>query len=243
MRGLLAPDILRMWESEDDQLPIERALTLLAAGCPENSREQLAALSISRRDSWLLELHRRTFGDTLNAFSECPQCSGQLEICFAAAAIKAAGDDRPNVQEMESRGVTLRFRLPNSVDLAEAISAGTIDRAKKVLLCRCVIEARRGEAMVAPNELPPEVTEEINRLMAALDPGAEVLLNLQCPFCSHVWNALFDIAAFFWTEISAHARRLLREVDALARTYGWGEAEILGLSAIRRQAYLELIGA
>jgi len=232
-----------MWEAGGGQQPIERALTLLAAACPESSREQLAALSISRRDSQLLELRRQTFGDRLNAFSECPQCAGPLEIRFAATAIKTAGDDGPDVQEMESRGVTVRFRVPNSIDLAEAISAGTIDRAKEVLLCRCVIEARRGDAIVAPSELPPEVSEEINCFMAASDPAAEVLLNLQCPLCSHSWQALFDIAAFFWTEISAHARRLLREIDALARSYGWGEAEILGLSATRRQAYLELIGA
>jgi hypothetical protein len=77
--------------------------------------------------------------------------------------------------------------------------------------------------------------------MATADPAAEVLLNLQCPLCTHSWQAFFDIAAFFWTEISAHARRLLHEVDALARIYGWDEAEILGLSPTRRQAYLELI--
>jgi hypothetical protein len=243
MRGLLAPDILRMWEAGGDQQPIERALTLLAAACPESSREQLAALSISRRDSQLLELRRRTFGDTLNAFSECPQCAGQLEIRFAAEAIKSASDDRPDVQEMEADGITVRFRLPNSIDLAEAILAGNIERAREALFCRCVIEARRGEAIVAPNELPAKVSEEINRCMAESDPAAEVLLNLQCPLCSHSWEALLDIAAFFWTEISAHARRLLREVDALARTYGWGQVEILSLSARRRQVYLELIGA
>jgi hypothetical protein len=242
VRGLLAPDILRMCEGGADQRPIERALTVLAAGCPESSHEQLAALSISGRDSQLLELRQRTFGDTLNAFSECPQCAGQLEIRFSAEAIKSTGKDRPDVQETEADGITVRFRLPNSIDLTEAIQVGNIERAREALFCRCVIEACRGEVKIAPSELPPEVSEEINRLMAASDPAAEVVLNLQCPLCSHSWDALFDIVAFFWTEISAHARRLLREIDALARTYGWGEAEILGLSERRRQAYLELIG-
>ena len=242
MHGLLAPDILRMWEAGGDQQPIERALTLLAAACPETSREQLAALSISRRDSQLLELRKRTFGDTLNAFSECPQCAGQLEVRFAAAAIKAASDDRPDILEMKSHGIMVRFRLPNSVDLVEAISVGDVDHGREMLLCRCIIETRRGDEIVAANELPPKVSEEITRRMAASDPAAEVLLNLQCPLCSHSWQALFDIAAFFWREISVHARRLLREVDALARTYGWTEAEILGLSATRRQAYPEFIG-
>lgn len=231
-----------MWEAGGSQQPIDRALTLLAAARPENSREELAALSISRRDSQLLEVRKRTFGDTLNAFSKCPQCAGHLEIRFAAAAIEAASDDRTDILEMKSHGILVRFRLPNSVDLAEAIGVGNIDLAREALLCRCVVEAWRDDTMVAPNELPPEVSAEINRRMAASDPAAEMLLNLQCPLCSHSWQALFDIATFFWTEISAHARRLLREVDALARTYGWGEAEILGLSATRRQTYLEFIG-
>jgi len=231
-----------MWEAGGNQQPIDRALTLLSAAYPESAREQLAALSVSRRDSQLLELRRRTFGDTLNAFSECPQCAGPLEISLPAGAIKTMDVDRPDVQEIESHGITVRFRLPNSIDLAEAISAGEIDRAKEALLRRCLIEARRGETMIEPNELPPEVSEEINRLMGASEPTAEVLLNLQCPTCSYSWDAVFDIAAFFWIEISAHSRRLFREIDALARTYGWSEAEILGLSPTRRHAYLELIG-
>lgn len=242
MRALLAPDIVRMWEAGRDQKPIDRAISLLAAAGTEKSRDELAALSISRRDSRLLDLRRQTFGNTLNAFSECPQCAGRLEIRFSAAAIEATADDRPNILEMKLQGITVRFRLPTSIDVAEAIAAGDIDRAREALFCRCVIEARKGDAMIAPNELPARVSEEINRRMAASDPAAEVLLNMQCPLCAHSWQPLFDIASFFWIEISAHARRLLREVDTLARTYGWSEAEILGLSARRRQAYLELIG-
>lgn len=243
MRALLAPDIVRMWEAGRDQPPIERALNLLSAAGAGSSREELAALPVSRRDSRLLELRQRAFGDTLQAFAECPQCAGQLDIQFAAAAIQTAGNEVPSFLELKSHGITVRFRLPTSADLMEAVAAGEIRRARETLLASCVIEARKEGAMIAPNEFPPEVIEEISRGMAASDPGAEVLLDLRCPLCAHAWQALFDIASFLWAEISAHARRLLREVNALARAYGWGEAEILGLSATRRQAYLELIGS
>jgi hypothetical protein len=241
MRALLAPDIIRMWEVGRDQQPIDRALSLLSIAGAGSSREELAALSISCRDAQLFELRKKTFGDTLNAFSECPQCAGRLEIRFETTAINLSDDGRPGILEMKSHGTTVRFRLPTSLDLAEAISMGNIEQAKETLFSRCVIEARKEGAIIAAHELPQEMTEEINRRMAASDPAAEVLLNLQCPFCTHSWQAFFDIASFFWIEISAHARRLLREVDALARVYGWGEAEILGLSPTRRQAYLELI--
>jgi hypothetical protein len=243
MRALLAPDIVRMWEAGRDQPPIERALSLLSAAGAGRSREELAALPVSRRDSRLLELRQHAFGETLQAFAECPQCAGQLDIQFAAAAIQTAGNEAPSFLELNSHGITVRFRLPTSADLTKAVAAGEIRVARETLLACCVLEARKDGAMIAPNELPLEVTEEINRRMAASDPVAEVLLDLRCPLCAHSWQALFDIASFLWTEISAHARRLLREVDALARAYGWGEAEILGLSATRRQAYLELIGS
>jgi hypothetical protein len=243
MRALLAPDIVRMWEAGRNQRPLERALNLLSAADAGSSREELAALPVSRRDSCLVELRRRAFGETLQGFTECPQCAGQLDIQFAATAIQAAGNEAPSFLELKSHGITVLFRLPTSADLTEAVAVGEIRLAKETLLSRCVIEARKDGAMIAPHELPPEVNEEIDRRMAAADPVAEVLLDLRCPLCAHSWQALFDIASFFWTEISAHARRLLREVDALARAYGWGEAEILALSATRRQAYLELIGS
>jgi hypothetical protein len=243
MRALLAPDIIRMWEAGRDQPPIERALTLLKASDAGSSREELAALTIGRRDSRLLEIRRRVFGDTLSGFAECPQCAGRLEVHFASPTIQAAGEEAPPILEVNHEGVLVQFRLPTSADLSEALAANGLDEAKATLLRRCVIEARRESSAVPIQELAGEIIEEINRRLAEADPGAEVLLDLRCPFCEHSWQTLFDIAAFFWKEISAHARRLLHEVDAIARAYGWSEAEILGLSATRRQAYLELIGA
>jgi hypothetical protein len=53
---------------------------------------------------------------------------------------------------------------------------------------------------------------------------------------------LFEIGTFLWTELAAQAKRLLREIAALARVFGWSEAEVLSLSATRRQIYLELAG-
>jgi hypothetical protein len=48
--------------------------------------------------------------------------------------------------------------------------------------------------------------------------------------------------SFFWREIQSAARRIVLEVDALARSYGWSEAEILNMTPARRQLYLEMVG-
>lgn len=92
-------------------------------------------------------------------------------------------------------------------------------------------------------DLPDETIEAVSRAMLEADPQAEITLHLTCPACGHEWDLLFDIVDFFWREISAQAQRLLREIDALARAYGWTEREILNLPAQRRQTYLEMLAA
>jgi hypothetical protein len=81
----------------------------------------------------------------------------------------------------------------------------------------------------------------IAEAMVEHDPRAEMRLAMHCHACQHSWSTIFDIVSFFWTEIEASAKRLLREVHTLAKAYGWREADILALSSARRQCYLELV--
>jgi len=76
--------------------------------------------------------------------------------------------------------------------------------------------------------------------MLHADPQAEVHLALSCPACAHQWQSLFDIVSFFWGELEAWARRLLYDVHTLASAYGWCEADILAMSAWRREQYLNM---
>jgi hypothetical protein len=76
--------------------------------------------------------------------------------------------------------------------------------------------------------------------LLAIDPQAEMLFDFACPACGHAWQGVFEIATFLWKQIRARARRLLQEVDVLARTYGWREADILELSETRRRWYVQM---
>ena len=77
--------------------------------------------------------------------------------------------------------------------------------------------------------------------MSLADPMAEILVNLPCPACGFDNNPHLDIGSFLWTEMEAHAKRLLLEVHLLASAYGWTEQAILSLSGQRRAAYLEMV--
>jgi hypothetical protein len=152
--------------------------------------------------------------------------------------VSAEPDAADETWELVVGDLELRFRLPDSRDLAAVAGCEDKATARSLLVQRCVSWANREGESVA--ELPAEVTTKLAQRMAERDPQAEVMLDLRCPTCDHAWQALFDIVSFFWTELAAQARRLLREIHTLARAYGWREADILSMSARRRQFYLEL---
>ena len=110
----------------------------------------------------------------------------------------------------------------------------------QALLERCVTAATGPDGDVDPATLPGPVREAVSRAMADADPLAEVLVTVACPACETEFVADIEVGGFVWAEVRARARRLLHEIDALARVYGWTESEVLALGERRRASYLRL---
>lgn len=242
MRPLSARDLIGIWEAAEGLHPLDRALAILAAACPELSGDELAALSVGQRDARLLSVREQTSGPTLDAFVECPRCTESLEFGVRTEDLRAPGPDpEEGPLEFVAGDLRVEFRLPNSFDLGAAAACPDPAAARSLLVQRCVLRASRGGIPVATGDLPAEDISGLGGRMAELDPQAEVLLDLRCPACDHRWLALFDVISFLWDELAAQARRLLREVDTLARAYGWSEADILSMNPRRRRSYLEIV--
>lgn len=248
MRALSTAELLTVWERGVSQPPAHRAVTLLALVCADAPPFELAQLPIGRRDTRLLALREQTFGPRLLSLSECPKCGARIELEFDVADVRAETESgaaeaaAPITLRRNNFAVT--FRLPNTLDLAAAAEAGNPSGARQRLLERCVLSAldAKGDE-VPPAALPEELLTAVAARMSEADPQADVQLAIVCPQCHHQWNAPFDIAGFFWTELHACAQRLLGEIHELASAYGWREADIQNLSAARRQVYLELVRA
>jgi len=236
-RPLSPQKILDVWEAGRQQHELDRALTLLAALNPELSRDELADLTIGERDAQLLRLRTAMFGGSAGGTSECPQCGERVEFSLDTRTLADAGEFAEPAREIEVNGTCLRFRLPTSRDLAEAVTAPDQSCGIRRLIEQCVVEPR------PPEELSGEVVEALSHAMAKADPQAEIIISLGCPNCGKDWELLFDVAHFFWNEIAAQAERLVCEIDTLARVYGWTEHEILSLPARRRRTYLEILAA
>lgn len=239
--SLSARDIVRAWDWGQDKHPVDRALILLALAYPELSHDALADMTVGQRNGRLLALRERTLGTTLRSLATCESCGAALEFSVPVAALS---DDEPSAlaHALEHDGFRLRFRLPTSRDLAAVVGFGADEAGRHLLIERCVVSAEHNGQPVTAEELPDTLVAVLAEAVGECDPQAEKRLRLTCTQCGHRWSALFDIAAFFWAELDGMARRLIGEVATLSRAYGWGEAEILGMSAARRQLYLEMAG-
>lgn len=233
-----------MWERGLAARPCERALAILAAACPESPPDDLAHASIGRRDAGLLSVREWAFGPDLSVLADCPQCRQSLETILRIDDLRApAGEAGAGLESSITSGrYGVRCRPPNTADLLACDGQDAAVIRRRLFAC-CVVEARRDGKAIAADDLPDEVVRVAVERMAALDPQADTRITLTCPECRHGWSEVFDIASFFWVEIDAWARRLLRDVNVLARAYGWREHDILALSPVRRQLYLAMAQA
>jgi hypothetical protein len=255
MRALSVSELLTIWERGLAARPFERALTILSVASPESSPAALARLSIGRRDANLLQLREWAFGSELAILAVCPSCRQNLELNVPVDVLRVSFDGTVNrtgdsagesPEDLENffllRGYEVHYRTPNSEDLAGCAGLEASARRQKLLAC-CVAQVRCVGTPVSAEELPEDVTQKIVERVAAIDPQADMQLDLMCPECHLQWREVFDIVSFFWAEIDAWARRTLRDVHVLARAYGWRESDILALSPVRRQIYLSMAQA
>jgi uncharacterized protein (UPF0212 family) len=245
MRCPSAAELLDTWEGAMQAAPPIRALRLLAAAHPGETADSLARLPLGERDGRLLTLHEALFGSQIAGLAACPACGEQLELAFAVTDIRtepALSVHAGTPVHVSHHGYDIQCRLLDTLDQVALIGAVDAADCRALLLERCVLTARCGNEEVPAGQLPDAVVAALAGRLAEADPQADIQLALSCPACGHAWQAVFDIGSFLWAEVHAWAQRMLRDVHWLARAYGWREADILSLSAWRRQVYLAMVG-
>ena len=251
MRPLSATALLEIWERGAGRKPVEQALAILGPVCPELSSKALENLTIGQRDAYLIKVRSLTFGSRFTGVVNCPECGEPLEMIFDVHDLlpitMQLGDLEPTKSPKSEASLLISpyqvtYRLPTSADLGALSQSEDPNPARQQLLEACVLKVQRGGEDIHLSDLPKDILEKVTEQMHRAEPLANISLRATCPACRHQWQVLFDIVSFLWGEINAWAVRLLREVHILASAYGWREKDILEMSALRRQQYLEMIG-
>lgn len=237
-----AGDLLALWDRAAMLPPARRDDALLG------SLFETPPTSLGARNAALLAVRARLFGGLLALRARCLECRAAVEFtidCEELSRRLQPASEGGGAQVLELAGLHIVFRAPDVDDVREAARAADGGPVfVRTLLERCVLSCERDDhAPVAVAALPAAASEAISRRLEEIEPGASVSFALGCPECSASWNAPMDCGAVLWSELGAYAERLLLDVDALARAYGWSEGEVLALSPTRRSAYLQLVGA
>jgi hypothetical protein len=263
LRPLNGEDEVFLLDSGDLLLPAERTTALLARcltcleGLDRTAQPPEAlprALTVGDREALLLHLRRLSVGERMACVLHCPvpDCGQPMDLDLRVTdlLLPPYAEVRPEHEATlgdDGTAVHVRFRLPTGADQEAAAVLAVTDpeAATDLLLRRCLLQLAVGDgptmAISPDSDLPDVVRRDLPSLLARLDPQAELLLNLACPVCGQAFTALFDAAAYLFQEVSERAAHLYREVHLLAFYYHWSEAEILGMTATKRQRYLDLL--
>jgi hypothetical protein len=231
--AVAAQDLLAAWDRLAHRPPLHwdaRNAALLDAFAVPASRDTAGA-----RQAALLQFYAGAFGEMLDGVAGCPSCATQVELNVPVAELAEQMPPPQAVEPLEIDGNAVAWRLPRAADLAA--SARCADPAQGALLLLTRIVGHDGA------QLSQAARSELAQRVAAADPFADISFELTCPQCATSWESPLDIGEFVWAATRSTARRLLGEVDELARAYGWSETQILALSPARRASYLELVRA
>lgn len=224
--------ILELWEA--------------AVGLPRRHRVDAllrhldAPRSLGERNRALIAVRGMLFGRSWELRSDCPACA--TECGFLVDSVELAESlESPPLRDAEAEfdreGRPIALRAPVADDLSAIGDHADVAGAARALLARCV------QADVDLSLLGDNGIERLEARIESLDPAATISFALTCPACDHKWPAPFDVAEGLWMELQRAAERSLTEVDALARSYGWTEEQVMELSPVRRAAYLQLASA
>jgi hypothetical protein len=237
--------LLQVWEHSYGEHPIHRALALLDAAWPLVDPASWARAPLGHRDAWLLDLHRTMFGAELATTTRCPHCHERLDVAFRAEDVGLTPPDLGDAAgtfRLTALGYEVDYRLPTSEDLLAATAQGADPEAVAArLLDRCVLSARRRGKPVAAADLPEPLVADLAAGIQARDPGVEIRVALSCKDCGYGWEIDFDPVLHVTAELDDWAQRLLAEVHVLAGAYRWAERDIVAMSPLRRQIYLDMV--
>jgi hypothetical protein len=212
--------------------------------------EAVRALTVGDREALLLYLRRLAFGDEISCVLSCPnpECGAPMDLDLRLTELFVPSYSNPAetydaVLGAGEEAYRIRFRLPNGADqeLAAPLALKDAAAAGALILQRCVIEVTDFKSGTEISGLPAIVAAELPDRMAALDPQAEILVDLVCPECGAKFRRPFDAASCLFEELSSYGRDLHRQVHLLAFNYHWSESSILSMGLRRRHRYLDAL--
>jgi hypothetical protein len=204
--------------------------------------EALSGLTAWDRDRLLAVVYIRIYGPQIKSTVNCAHCHEAFDLDFSLPRLLESLSPENVVVEVQmiqdglyefSDG--LQFRLPTGED-EYAVMGLSQKEAVQELLKRCIQNA--SEYMNILNR-----TEEVQSAMEAIAPLIDLELDARCPECGQEQQVHFDLQHYLLSALNGERTQLMREIHALASTYGWSLTDILSLPRSQRKSLASLVDA
>jgi hypothetical protein len=220
-----AADLVDLWPMSRHLTTGERAVAFLLTVDGAATMQY----TLGARNQRLIALHEALVHRPIEAHVVCPECGTDNEFPLPAQAIAGLPSALPGaVARLVVDGASRTFRLPVLADL-NAAPAGLAHLAARTCL----------------DPPAPDLTgvdlDRLAQAWEALDPAGSLRVELSCAGCGRGIAADADPADFVARDLDLLVDQLMREVDLLARSYGWSEAAILEMPSARRRRYVEIV--
>jgi hypothetical protein len=228
MRALTPHDVLALWDEGAQRHPLDRSALLCAQARSDLPAEAIVDLPLGEVTRSVLRLREATFGARIDSHVDCPFCGARLAVSVMTSEVLPAEGATSDLVRTDG------LRPPTLRDLAAVADVVDPEEGARRLLQRCMTASTSATLLEAD-------LDEIEALFDALDPSADLELQVTCTECGKSVLATLDASVVLWDEIEAQGKMLLRMVHVLAVAYGWTESEILDLGPARRAAYMAMV--
>jgi hypothetical protein len=226
-------ELFRVWEDGQELSSLERSMLVVATWGTGMDTESTRPIDDLNRQ--VLILHARLFGKDMELYAECAECCEPLVFVIDTSQIASAEDPATTPPLLiDDREVICRPPVAGDV-----LAASVASDPRRWLAERCIEpgdDAKEGHPALTDDDI-----ETLENWLREHHLLLEISLAIACPDCGYEWEQLLDIDELVWRDIDLESRRLLEDVDRLARSYGWSEADILAMRPERRRRYVELV--
>ena len=221
-------------------------------GLDEPLAGMVREFSIGDREHLLTTVCRQLLGDRIDLVARCgdADCGDLTEISLSLDDLIAAEPQDPvrETHELMCTGprdqrLRVAFRLPDGAleEQAGMLAMHHPAAAANLIFESIVVEItdHTGDP-VDPASVLPSVRMAMETALQELDPVLDRHTRISCRACGRSLVAEFDAMTVLMNAITSGGD-IFRQVDRIARAYHWTEADILSLTAARRQVYLRLV--
>ena len=243
LRELNGYDEQHLYETIDSS-PFTRSISVLervvSFGDRASSaiRDVLTRLPIGDMTALILQMRKMTFGENLHCLITCPACRVEMSVDLKISQLLEEPLAEPKeTYETRVSDFKLSLRPVTCADIEHLKEYSNGSSLAERLVRSCIISSEP----LLPAEIENYFLEMIGSRLSELDPQADLVMDLACPGCKHLFQIPFFPEDFLLKEIDAMEPQFEREVHWLAFNYHWGEEAILSLVLRKRKRYVDLI--